>query len=126
MRGEVGRFHERDAELYVIGNGKPEQARQFADEQRVNFPLYTDPSLRTYEAAGFHNGLSVSPSILWKSVKAMAQGHFQTTTKGTASQDGGVYVFDRGGKQLWAYIGKDASDHPTIEQMLEPLDKRAR
>jgi peroxiredoxin len=126
LRGEVERFRERGAELYVIGNGKPEQARVFAEEQKVNFPLYTDPSLRTYEAAGFHNGLSFSPSILWKSVKAMTRGHFQTTTQGTASQDGGVYVFDRGGQQLWSYVSKDASDHPTIDQMLEPLDKRAR
>ena len=126
MRGEVGRIHEAGAELYVIGNGSPAQAKQFAADQQVDFPLYTDPSLETYAAAGFHNGTRLSAGVLWKSVKAMTHGHFQTTTKGTATQDGGAYVIDRGGVELFAFIGKDSSDHPTIEQLLEALSRRTR
>jgi len=90
----------------------------------VSFPLYTDPSLRTYEAAGFRNGLQVSAGLLWNSVKAMAHGHFQGTTKGTASQDGGAYVIDTDGKELFRYIAKDSSDHPAPEKFLEALAQK--
>ena len=90
----------------------------------MSFPLYTDPSLRTYEAGGFHNGTQISAGLLWSSVKAMAQGHFQTLTKGTATQDGGAYVIDTDGTELFRYIGKDSSDHPAPERFLEALAKK--
>jgi hypothetical protein len=124
LRGYVDAIHQAGGELAVIGNGKPEDAKKFIVDQQVSFPLYTDPSLRSYEAGGFHNGYQVSAEVLWKSIKGMAQGHFQTTTKGTGSQDGGAYVIDTDGDELFRYIGKDSSDHPAPELFLEALAKK--
>jgi len=124
LRGYVDAIRKAGGELAVIGNGKPTDAKKFIVDQHVSFPLYTDPSLRTYEAGGFHNGYSLSAGILWKSIKNMAHGHFQTTTKGTASQDGGAYVIDTDGTELFRYIGKDSSDHPAPERFLEALAKK--
>ena len=124
MRGYVDRIRGAGAELYVVGNGNAAQAKAFAAEQDVSFPLYTDPSLATYEAAGFRNEIKVNPKVLWRSMKAMAEGHFQTLTQGTTSQNGGAYVFDRGGEELFAFVSADASDHPDPERFLEALARR--
>lgn len=121
MRGYVDRIRAAGAELYVIGNGSPEQARAFAVDQGVRFPLYTDPSLASYEVAGFENKASFSPSTLWNAAKAMTHGHFQTRTQGTATQNGGAFVLDRGGRELFAFRSKQAGDHPDPDDLIAAL-----
>jgi hypothetical protein len=124
LRDFVPPIRAAGAELYVIGNGSAAQARDFARDQHVGYPLYTDPSLRSYAAAGFKNETVVSPKVLLRAFKAFLEGHIQTTTKGTASQHGGAFVFDRGGAELFAYRSEAAGDHPDPRDLVAALTRR--
>lgn len=124
MRDYVDPIRNEGAELSVIGNGTPEQARAFIVEQKVSHPLYTDPSLASYSAAGFDNSIPLKVGILWSAAKAMAGGHFQTRTLGSPTQNGGALVLDRGGAELYVFRGTQAGDHPAPADLLAALKRR--
>ena len=48
----VDRFRAAGADLVIVGNGTVEQARAFRDERHLRMPLYVDPRMKAYRAAG--------------------------------------------------------------------------
>ena len=98
LRDVVDTIRGRGAELVVVGNGGVEQARAFRDEQKLPFPLYTDPSLESYRLAGLRHGLgsSMSPRVALHAVAALRQGFRQRRTQGDPVQQGGVFVICEG------------------------------
>lgn len=123
MRDILGDVKKKGAELVVVGNGTAKQAKQFHEEQKMEMRLLTDPSLRTYKAAGFKKGaLTVAnPRSAAHAAKALLQGFVQGRTQGTATQQGGALVIDTDGTELFRYVSREAGDHPDPKSLVAAL-----
>ena len=112
----------------IVGNGRPEHAIDFRDSEHVESPLYVDPELRAYAAAGLRRGLrsSLSPGVILRGVRALVEGKRQGATMGDPWQQGGVFIICPGNKVEFAYISAEAGDHPASETIISALDKVAQ
>ncbi len=120
LRDEVAdEVERRGARLIVIGNGTPEHARNFAEEEGVDLDLYVDPEREAYGAAGMKKGVSLGTAVA--SLKAMRQGHVQTRTRGDAMQNGGVVVLAADGRLLYHQVSQFSGDHADPEAILASL-----
>ena len=63
MRDALPEIRRRGAQLVIVGNGQPHHAVDFRDSEDVRSPLFVDPELHAYAAAGLKRGLrsSLSP-----------------------------------------------------------------
>jgi hypothetical protein len=123
LRGIADEIHDKGAALIVVGNGSAKQAKRFHEEQKMTVPLLTDPSLRTYKAAGFLSGArTVANARTAKhGVRALLQGFVQGRTQGTASQQGGALVIAKNGTEIYRYVSQEAGDHPDPKDLVRAL-----
>ena len=121
-------MHRRGAELIIVGNGQPQHAIDFRDTEHVESPLYVDPELRAYAAAGLKRGLrsSLSPGVILRGVRAFREGKRQGATMGDPWQQGGVFIIRPGNRVDFSYISEEAGDHPSVEAIISALDKVGR
>lgn len=117
------RFGAKGALLAAVGNGSVEQARSFAAEKKLRFPLYTDPGLKAYTAAGFVKDplALVKPSVWSNAMRAHRAGFRQGSTQGDVFQLGGILVIDPKGKLLFRQASTSAGDHAEPEEILRAL-----
>jgi alkyl-hydroperoxide reductase/thiol specific antioxidant family protein len=125
LRDALSDIRRRGAELVIVGNGRPEHAIDFRDSEHVESPLYVDPELRAYAAAGLRRGLrsSLSPGVMLRGVRALIEGQRQGATMGDPWQQGGVFIIRPGNRVDFAYISEEAGDHPSAEAIISALDK---
>ena len=128
MRDALPEIRRRGAELIIVGNGRPEHAIDFRDSEHVESPLYVDPELRAYAAAGLKRGLrsSLSVGVLLRGLRAFGEGKRQGATMGDPWQQGGVFIIRPGNLVDFSYISAEAGDHPSVEAILSALDKIGR
>jgi peroxiredoxin len=128
LRDYVGRIRDAGAELVVVGNGNPQQAAWFQEDTGIETPLYTDPSLKVYDAVEAKRGLltSLNPATIVASLRARRAGFKQSKTMGAAFQQGGVFVITPGGEMPYRYVSKSAGDHPDPTEPLSALEQLAR
>lgn len=119
------RFRALGVQVVVIGNGAPHFAQAFIEEFNVSLPLYTDPSLKVYEAMSLRRGwrTAFSRKTLAASVETLKKGFRQGRTQGDATQQGGVFVMRRGGALVYRYISEAAGDHPPLDEVLAAAAK---
>ena len=112
--------------LVVIGSGNVAQATAFAEERALPFTLLTDPSLRTYQAAGMRRGVltSVTPGVFARAIRTAARGYSQGRTQGTADQQGGAFLVLPGGACPWHQISAAAGDHFDPADVLRVFGER--
>lgn len=124
MRGDIPRIRAAGAELVVIGNGTPEQARWFVEDTGLDTPVYTEPELRLHRELGLRRGLSavLDPRIFARAWRALRAGFRQSGVQGDPTQLGGVFVIRRGGSMLYESRSRYAGDYPPSEEFLELLE----
>ncbi len=131
-REQVARLTERKAEIEargatmaVIGNGTALMARDFAERFDVTVPLFTDPSRKSYEVAGWRRPTASAVlglgTMLKAGVRAMKGGFRQGKTQGDAFQLGGVLAIDPQGAVLFEHTDSAAGDHAEIDDILSAL-----
>ncbi len=120
------RIHAAGAELHVIGNGAPMFIAGFRADTGYDGPLYTDPGLAVYHAAGLARGVGtvLRPSVLGHAVRALRGGFRQRRTQGDPLQQGGVLIVSPAGELRWRYASRAAGDHPAVEAVLAQLAAR--
>jgi hypothetical protein len=123
LHRDVERIHVAGAELVVIGNGAPHFIAGFRDQTGYRGPLYTDPSLKVYEAAHLERGFvkTLNMRSLVPTIKAFAGGHRQGSTQGDNFQQGGVLVIAPSGVVKWHHISKRPGDHATVDEIVRAL-----
>ncbi len=123
LHREVDKIHAAGAELIVIGNGAPNFIAGFREETGYTGPLYTDPSLKAYEAAHLERSVTktLDPRSLGKGLKAVVHGRRQGSTQGDAWQQGGVLVIAPSGEVTWQHISKRPGDNASVAQILHAL-----
>ncbi len=107
------RFVEAGAQIVVIGNGSPVAAKAFAEERKLPFRLLTDPSLRTYDAAGAKRNIlgAVTPSVIRRAAETRARGFRQGATQGSVFQTGGGFLLYPDNTIAWSQISAESGDH---------------
>jgi peroxiredoxin len=123
LREALDQIRALGAELVVIGNGQPHQARAFREERDLRFPLLVDPELRAYRAAGLRRGVAstLGPKALAHGLRALRKGYVQGRTQGDPWQLGGVFVIAPGGQVAFSYVSREAGDHPEVSSVLAAL-----
>ncbi len=128
MQPIEARLLDLGADLVVVGHGTVEEARAFRDEMGLRCRVFTDPSREVFCALGLPRGVGtlLRPSVAVRAVMALGQGFRQTATAGDALQQGGVVVFERGGRQLFRFVSRAAGEHPAPQEILDVLEKARR
>jgi hypothetical protein len=123
LHRRIDRIHAAGAELVVIGNGSPSFIAGFRETTGYHGPLYTDPSLEVYKAAGLKRGVFkvINPRAAMAALGALRGGHRQGATQGDALQQGGTLVIDRAGVVLWAHVDEYAGDNADPEEIVRAL-----
>ena len=128
MRDALSDIRRSGAELVIVGNGRPEHAVDFRDTERIKCPLYVDPELRAYAAAGLKRGLrsSITPGVIVRGIRAFREGKRQGAVEGDPWQQGGVFVIRPGNVVDFAYVSEEAGDHPAPAVVIAALDQVTR
>lgn len=111
------------AELYLIGNGAPMFIAGFREETGYTGPIYTDPSLATYRAAGLERGLRslVTVGAAVRGLGALARGYRQGRTQGDQLQQGGALVIARDGSVLLRQVSRGPGDNADPADLVRVL-----
>ena len=111
--------------MAVIGNGTAVMAQDFAERFNVGVPLYTDPTRKSYELAGWRRPMGSAVlsmgTMLKAGFRAMKGGFRQGKTQGDAFQIGGVLVVAPDGVVHFEHADKAAGDHAAIDDILAAL-----
>ena len=111
------------AGLVVVGSGLPEHIAGFRSATGYGGPLFTDPSLESFKAAGLAYGLAKTfhPLTLLKGVRAFAGGFRQGARRGNPVQQGGTFVLGPGERVSFEWRDRFAGDHPEMRDILAAL-----
>jgi peroxiredoxin len=123
LRDIAGEIQERGAELVVVGSGSPEQARSFAEERDLPFPVLADPKLEAFQAAELRSGVGalLKLGMIAHGKRAARKGFRQGRVQGSATQLGGLFVIGRGGALLMEQRSREAGDHADPAAVLAAL-----
>jgi peroxiredoxin len=120
-------FEAAGAQLLLIGNGKPEQARRFQELRAPMAIVVTDPERRSYRALGARRsplGVLGRGTIRgWLAARRL--GIKADGLQGDILQLGGTLVVDPPNTVLLAHISSGPGDHPSVESLLAAL-RRSR
>jgi NAD(P)-dependent dehydrogenase (short-subunit alcohol dehydrogenase family)/peroxiredoxin len=113
----------RGAELAIVGNGAAHFAKAFREDFALTGPLLVDPDLRAYRAARLRRGRVelLSPRLPLHALRALRSGARQGAVQGDAWQLGGVFVIRPGGELVYRHVGREAGDHPPVQELLAAL-----
>lgn len=114
-------FNTRNAELIIIGNGKPQDLAAFAQVTGYSGKLFTDQSLESFKALGFTRNISglFATEAVAKGFKAIKDGLRPGSIQGDALQLGGAVVVGPGDQVYYFYRGKQAADHAPVNAILD-------
>jgi hypothetical protein len=104
----------------VIGNGTASMGKAFVAARKLRIPLYVDPGLRAYQAAGMVRSVSsgLAPQAFLNAFRTLREGYVQGATQGDPWQQGGVLLVKPSGDIVWSYISSVAGDHPEMTAVL--------
>jgi hypothetical protein len=113
----------RGAELVIVGNGTPAQAADFRTAQHIDNPLFVDPDLHAYAAAGLQRGLRTALNLrtVGHGLRALRAGQRQGATQGDPWQQGGTFVITPADRVLFAHVSQEAGDHADPAAVLAAL-----
>jgi len=123
LHHEIGAIHAAGGELVVIGSGTPNFVAGFRETTKYDGPLYVDPQLLSYQAAGLKRGLlrTLNPLTIAMGVRAISRGNFQGRTQGDAYQQGGVLVVMPPGRIVYEHVSDVAGDNAPAREVVAAL-----
>ena len=109
--------------LIVIGNGSPEQARSFREDETIPFELWVDSEMRAYRAAGLRRGAAKVFSLrsFGHLRRAMRGGFRQAGVQGDPWQLGAVFLIDPDGRTRYEHVSREAGDHPPVHELMRAI-----
>ena len=117
------KYEKGGAKIVFVGNGSPHFISAFKKDLNLQeAPIYTDPSLMSFRAAGFKRGFLVAlgPQALANGIKMFARGHKQGAydkATGDLWQLGGLIVVKPSGQVAYHYISQIMGDYAPEEDV---------
>lgn len=109
-------LHELGLTTVFVGNGLPSHidgfiARHGLGDKKVT--VVTDPSLKTFAAAGFARSVwsTLGPRAVWGELRAFGAGYRQYGIEGDPYQQGGVVLVDQDGTIAYYYANATPGAH---------------
>ncbi|NIN64672.1 MAG: redoxin domain-containing protein [Anaerolineae bacterium] len=117
-------FQARRVRVLVIGFEKEERARDWIRRAQVSFPLLIDLDRVVYRAYGIERSIfrSWHPRNLWFYFKRFLRGQGISMFRADPAQLGGDVLIDRQGRIRWKYESRDATDRPSVQELLAATD----
>lgn len=109
-------FEEKGTQLIFVGNGSPDFIGKFKEDMNlIGAPVFTDPTLGVFQAAGFRKGFLAAwgPESIKNGIKLLGQGYMQgmpSKEAGNIWQLGGSIAVRTDGKILYQYIEEAMGD----------------
>jgi hypothetical protein len=107
--------------IAAIGLGGADYARQFRDEQKIDFPLLVDEDSRVHKLAGLRKANVLHLLRRDNAVareRAKSGGYSQKKLGKDPFQLGGSFVFGPGNQDHLAHISQTFGDNATMESLL--------
>lgn len=110
------KYEAKGAQLFFIGNGKPQMIKAFKEELKIKgAPIYTDPTLMAFKAAGLKRGLlsAFGPSSVVDVARLMMAGERSAPSQegqGDTLQLGGVLAIKPGPAITYHYVSESIGD----------------
>ena len=113
----------RGAALVVVGPSRPEHIASFRSTMGYSGPLFVDPALRAFRAAGLARSRTSTyhPLAVLKAVVAVAQGHRQAGRQGDIIQQGGTFVLGPGDRVHFEWRDRYAGHHADLLKVVEAI-----
>ena len=129
MKSLKDEFDRRGVAIVVISFVEPERLAPYQEHHHWPFVMLADPKRIAYQAFALKR-LSwfrvFSPSTLWLYLRLLREGKkLQSYGKDDYYQAGGDFLVDREGNILFAHRSQDPADRPSIEKLLEAIDRTA-
>jgi hypothetical protein len=126
LNGAQKQIEETGAQLVLIGQATPRHAshfrRRFAPDVSM---ILADEDRASYKAMGLPRGTAtqlIGPKSVVKGLAHMAGGGpVQGRVIGDVAQLGGTAIVLPGGEIAWSHVSQDASDNPSVEEVLTAL-----
>lgn len=127
LHGHIGEIESRGAKLHLIGSGAPNFIAGFREETGFTGSIYTDPSLKSFEAAGLVRSVRASVGLrsISAGVKSFAKGQRQGKRQGDPWQQGGALIINKAGELLFAHQSAAGGDNVTGSALLQVLSSAA-
>lgn len=125
LRDSIKQWQDSGVNVALIGNGTAQFAQAFKEDFELDGPIFIDPELVAYRAAGLRRNAAgiVNPRFLSNSARALRSGARQEGVQGDPWQLGGAFVFAPGGDLRFVSRAKAAGDEidvDDIEAAFEP------
>ncbi len=116
-------IRKKGAEAFIVGSGRPEQARDFLEKGGLDVTVFCNPDLAAYKAAGMKRGLlrTFNPKSAVNALGSLARGFRQGRTQGDAFQQGGVLVVSSAGKVLFHRADAVTGEKVPLAEILASL-----
>jgi AhpC/TSA antioxidant enzyme len=116
------KFDAAGVRLVVIGQGRPEHAREFMKTLDVDLPMLVSGDRAAHRAAGTKVGTLgelLGPRSVLKGIRRSASDRVvQGRIVGHAAQLGGVLIVKPDGSIPYVHLAEDASDNPPNDDVL--------
>jgi hypothetical protein len=128
LHRRIDAIHRAGAELHVIGNGSPQFIDGFRETTGWDGPLYTDPSLDVYKAAGLKRGVLkvLNARAAVAALGTLRDGFRQGRVQGDAWQQGGILVIAPSGDVVWTHINDHSGDNADPDAIVRVLEGAGR
>ncbi len=126
LHRQTARLTAAGAQLVVIGSGEPRYVSGFRKQTGYDGPVYCDPELGAYRAAGLKRGVwrTLQPAVVFDAAKTLAGGEvMQGLTRGDTFQQGGVLVTLPADRVVYQHVSERAGDNAPAEEVVAALER---
>lgn len=125
LRDFTEELDRRDVAVAAMGTGDLMYAQDFAEDKRVNFPLFIDEAKASYKAVGTRKGSSrnfLKPSLIASAARVTAKGHIQGKLGPAHMVLGATHIIRPDGSVPFAWVNDDFDDNADFAEALSSLD----
>ena len=112
------------ARLVLIGQATARHAAHYKRRYAPDLEILADQDRKSYKAMGFGSASTsqlIGPKSLAKGMIRGASGVGVGRPIGDVAQLGGTAIVMPGGEIVWTHVMQDASDNPSIDEIVEAL-----
>ena len=108
----------------LIGQATPKHAAHYKRRYAPDLEILADSDRTSYKAMGFGRASTsqlIGPKSMAKGIVRGASGVGVGRPIGDVSQLGGTALIKPSGDVVWTHVQQDASDNPSVEELLQAL-----
>lgn len=126
MRQRYPAVQAANSDVVAISFEGQDRLAQLARQLQLPFVVLSDPARETYRYYGLARGSwtqTFSPGTVWSYIKLLARGRRYHPRRSDLRQMGGDFIIDARGIVRFEHRGAAPHDRPTVEQLLEVLER---